>query len=195
MKDVLFALMMIVSTAACSQKKITQENYYDYYVKFEQKETKGIIGDRIGTGWLSKLEVIPIIYDEFKKAGYEAVFTNKLFKVNDSQYIVLSAYNRKANFGFLYVEGHNAIPEKKDRINLNHRDEYGTDYLIYEETPTGKPNMIYIDKLPENIFLLNENCYWFQFTDNPKDSDKFFSKKDAIEILKKDVRQYLSKMK
>lgn len=187
----ILALLLIASMTR-AQKKIDCNNYYDYYVNFEDKDKKGILGNSITNDWLRKNEVIPIIIEELQNAGYTWLYDNKLFKITDGQYIVISAYTRKSNFGFLYIEGHNAKPEKNDRNTLTQKNDYGVDYLSYEETISGKPNIIKIEKLPNNIFVLNENCYWYQYTDNNLDAKKLITKEDAIKILRQDIKKNLS---
>lgn len=191
-----YLILLLFTFLFCnSQTKITANNYYDYYVKFEDASKKGIVGSKITTNWLRKEEVIPIIIEEMKNAGFQHVFDNVLFKIRDNEYIVLSAYSRKSNFGILYVDGHSAKPQKKHREERTQLQEYGSDYTSFEENATGQPKMVHINNFPDNIYFLNENCYWYQYTDNPKDKSKFVSKADAINILRSDIRKYLSKRK
>ena len=71
----------------------------------------------------------------------------------------------------------------------------GADYSSCEETPSGEPNFVKIRKLPKNVFVLNENCYWYQYTGNVEDNKSLLTKETAFKILRQDVKKYLTKVK
>lgn len=75
-------------------------------------------------------------------------------------------------------------------IQTGHND---VDYVSCEETPSGNANFIKIKKLPENVFVLTENCYWFQYTDNQRDNEILVTKEIALKILRQDIKAYLAK--
>ena len=189
-----FLLVLLVSGFNClSQNKFNTDNYYDYYISYEKFASKKMQGSTITTNWLRSDEIVPIIIEELKNSGYTRTNEYALYKVRDGQHLVLTVYVPVLNFGFLYIHGHDGTPNKKHMLNLTQKQDYGTDFLSYEQTPSGKPNMINIDHLPDSIFVLNENCYWYQYTDNSADNKKLFSKEDAIKILKTDIKAYLLK--
>ena len=79
--------------------------------------------------------------------------------------------------------------------HLTQNDLVGADYSSCEETPSGKPNFVKIKKLPKNVFVLNENCYWYQYSNNPEDNKSLLTKETAFRILRIDIKTYLSKVK
>lgn len=183
-----------LSSYGQQKKKINTSNYYDYFLDYNGMKAKKLQGTGITTNWLRIKEVIPFIIDELKKAGYEEVYDNELVEMNDKQSIIISVYSRKSNFGFLYIEGHLADPTKEDRIERTQKKSSGFEYVFWKETSTGESIPIEIKKLPENIFVLNENCYWYQYTDIPSDQKFLVSKEDAFKILKEDIKVYLLKV-
>lgn len=193
MKNILSFLFLLIAVSTFAQKQVTAENYYDYFIKGPATSVKGAVGNTLTTNWLRENEVVPIIMEELKNAGYEWLYDYSLFQISDNQYIVLSAYCRKSNFGFLYITGHAAFPNKSHRVNLTQKADRGVDYMMCTETVSGEPKWVKIETLPENVFVLNENCYWYQYTDNPKDNEIFFSREDAIKILRADIKAYLAK--
>jgi len=194
MKYKLLALIIFFSQTSFSQidinDKIDSSNYYSYY-----SYGKNLKGQNLTTSWLKMDEVVPVIMDELEKAGHDWLYDYSLFKVAPGQYIVLAAYSRKSNFGFLYIQGHEIFPSKDHRNHLTQNDLLGADYSSCEETPSGKPNFIKIKKLPKNVFVLNENCYWYQYTDNKEDIKSLVTKETAFKILRQDVKKYLKKVK
>lgn len=170
--------------------KIDSTNYYSYF-----SSGKNLKGNGLTTSWLGLNDVVPIIMDELERAGHDWLYDHKLFKVAEGEYIVLAAYSRKSNFGFLYIEGHEMFPSKEHRKHLTQNDLLGADYSSCEETPSGKPNFVKIKKLPKNVFVLNENCYWYQYSNNPEDNKSLLTKETAFKILRTDIKKYLSKVK
>lgn len=193
MKIIICVLLMFMSSIYGQKKEINTNNYYEYYTQFKDLKSKGIKGKSLTTKWLKLTDVTPILIEELKNSGYLWLYENRLFKIDNNQYIVISAYSRKSNFGFLYIEGHSAIPVKEHRNELTQLKDRGVEYISCEETVSGEPNFIKIKKLPDNIFVLNENCYWYQYTDITSDSEILFSKDDAIKILREDIKAYLLK--
>ena len=194
MKIIFFILSLFICRLTFAQTdindKIDTTNYYNYF-----SSGKNLKGTNLTTSWLSLNDVVPIIMDELKKAGHDWLYDYKLFKVTTEQYIVLAAYSRKSNFGFLYIEGHDMFPSKEHRKHLTQNDLVGADYSSCEETPSGKPNFVKIQKLPKNVFVLNENCYWYQYSDNPEDNKSLLTKETAFKLLRQDIKKYLSKTK
>lgn len=65
--------------------------------------------------------------------------------------------------------------------------------IEWEQTFNGKANFVKIKSLPPNIYILNENCYFFQSTDNVANNERLITKEDAINILRKDIQTYLKR--
>jgi hypothetical protein len=194
MKYKLLALIIFVGQISFGQTDINTiidtSNYYNYF-----SNGKNLKGQGPTTSWLTLNEVVPVIMDELEKAGHDWLYDYSLFKVATGQDIVLAAYSRKSNFGFLYIQGHEIFPSKDHRKHLTQNDLLGADYSSCEETPSGEPNFIKIKKLPKNVFVLNENCYWYQYTDNIEDNKSLVTRETAFKILRQDVKKYLKKVK
>jgi hypothetical protein len=168
--------------------KIDSGNYYNYFSKGENLKGTDLTIDNLTIN-----DAVPVIMDELKKAGYEWLYEYSLYKIDSSHHLVLSVYCRKSNFGFLYITGH-GLPSKEDRLDLTQNNDYGADYISIEETPSEKPNRIAIKKIPDNIFLLNETCYWFEHTNNIEDNKVLLTKETAIKIHRQDINKYLVRL-
>jgi len=188
---ILFAFLLVgnFTIGQTNYDKIDTSNYYNYYSNGEN-----IKGKVLTTEWLQLIDVAPVIMEELINAGYEWLNDFALYKIDSGKYVILVSYSRKSNFGFLYIQGHNAIPDKENRKELTEKKEKGVDYIVCEETPKGEANFIKIENIPKNIFVLNENCYWYQYTKNPDDNNNLVTKEIAIKILKQDIRDRLAKV-
>jgi len=188
-------VFVLLANFAFAQKdlnaKIDSSNYYKHFV-FNNSSVKG---GNLTTHWLNITEVVPIIVEELELGGFEWIYTYPLYKLNTGQNIVLSTYCRKSKFGYIFIDGHNVFPDKKDRvINNRYQTLLKVDYSQCEETSSGNPNFIKIKKLPSNIFILSEDCYWYQTTDNKEDDTILVTKEIATKILREDIRSYFHKV-
>ncbi len=194
MKCKLLALVFFFYQTSFGQtdvnNKIDTSNYYNYYSNGGTLKGQGPT-----TSWLTLNEVVPVIMDELEKAGHHWLYDYSLFKVAPGQYVILAAYSRKSNFGFLYIQGHEVFPIKAHRKHLTQNDLLTADYSSCEETPSGNPNFVKIKKLPKNVFVLNENCYWYQYTNNIDDNKSLVTKQTALKILREDIKKYLTNVK
>ena len=200
-KKVLLAILLpLVFPALAQRAAINNHNYYDYYVG--PTSMKGdVIGPvdklknrNLGTSWLLWNEITPILVEEMKKAGYDNVYTNKLFRIDSAQYVVLAAYAMSPpNVGFLYAQGHAAFPNATDRQpghQLMGEGKY--DYVQFVSTQGNKSEFIKVRKLPVNMLLLAENWYWYQYTENSSDNKYLVTKEDIIRILREDIQERLA---
>ena len=194
MKVKLFIICFFICLVAKAQTDINlnidTSNYYNYFSHGNKLKGSGLTTD-----WLRLNDVVPVMMEELKNAGHDWLYDYALYKVAKEQYIVLAAYSRKSNFGFLYIQGHEMFPSKEHRKHLTQNDLLGADYSSCEETPSGEPNFVKIKKLPKNVFVLNENCYWYQYTDNMEDNKSLLTKQTAFKLLRQDIKRYLSKIK
>jgi hypothetical protein len=173
-----FLLLSLSSFSQTASKvKIDKSNYYNYF------QSMGT------TNHLRISEVVPILIEEFKMAGisYYNINIGELIKINDSASLVLavSVFNQP-KFGFVYETSHTAMKDQKERNFFNHTKK---SFSQYQRNISGRGNYITIDSLPNNIFLLKQTCYWYQY-DNSK---SYFpvSKEVIIEILRQDIRTYM----
>ena len=178
----LFTLILIftIHTIFAQKNLITTDNYYDFLKKSE--------GKPITTNWLRRTEVVPIIHDELEKYGFKDNYEYKLYKLENGQFIILEMYNQEFNFGFVYKTGHSSRPEVMHRTA---KDEYSITHIDY----LGKSSGYYQVDLPSNIYILNENCYWYQYENDKYEKNDFVNRDVIIEILKSDIQKILTKYK
>ena len=169
-----------------TNSKIGISNYYNFL------SPKNLKGNSLTTDWLRLDDVVPIMLEEFKKAGYDWLYDRTIYKLKNGQHINISAYSRKNNIGFLYIEGHEMFPSKSHRNILFQKDNSKVHYVECEETYSGDADFVKIKEIPTNIFVLKEDCYFFQYTDNKEDNKVLVTKEIAIDILRQDLREYLS---
>lgn len=119
--------------------------------------------------------------------------SSRLYRLDTTRYVVLTAYSQKANLGFLYVEGHAMFPLPA------HRQKRGIDLTLghfdYQQVVTntaGENGWMRIKKLPDNILVLAEEWYWYQTTDNPADNQVLLTREDIVRVLRQDIREKLS---
>ena len=172
--------MLAIHFAFSQNNGITSDNYYDFLKKSG--------GKPITTNWLRRTEIVPIIQDELEKYGFKNSFEYELYKLDNEQFIVLEIYNVNFNFGFVYKTGHYAQPEE------THRTEK-TNYEITYFNHLGELSRDVIDDLPNNIYILNENCYWYQYENDKYEKNDFVNREVIIEILKSDIQEKLANHK
>jgi hypothetical protein len=165
--------------------KIDTSNYFTYL------SPKNVSGS-ITTDWLRLNDVVPIMLEELKRAGYDWLSDRPIYKLKDGQYITLSAYSGKNNIGFLYIEGHSIPLSKSYRNILFQKDNSKLNYTQDIQTYSGNTEFVTIKGIPSNIFVLKEDCYFFQYTGNANDNKFLVTKEIAIEILRQDIRKYLA---
>ena len=169
--------------------KIDSSNYYKYYSNGDN------IKGAVTIAHLNAYEIVPILLDEIEKAGFENSMDYVIYKLSPTQNILLTAYNTDPEFGFIYISDCEMLPSKSHRKRKSIYQKY--DSCEYEEgnfKPGATLERTKIVKVPENIHLLQSDCYWYQYSDSSADNHKLVSKEDAIEIFKADVRSILLKI-
>ena len=188
---ILFFLLLFFYSNSFSQKNIDSSNYYDYY-----STGKNIIGKKLTTAWLTELEIASILRQEMNNAGFEWLINYPIIKIDSIQYLTSICYSRKSNFGFLYEPIHSAIPNKKERSYKSmYKEMMENDYSIAIIGIDGKTTFSAIKEVPNNLFIMKENNYWYQLTDNINDNDLLVTKEDIIKILRSDIQSVLNKVK
>jgi hypothetical protein len=188
MKKLLFIIALFCGQISFGQSnsKIDTSNYYNYF------SPKSLKGNNLTTNWLRLNDVVPIMLEELKKAGYDWLYDRTIYKLQNGQHINISAYSRKNNIGFLYIEGHDMFPNKRHRNILFQKDNSKVKFIECVETYSGEADFIGIKEIPSNVFVLKEDCYFFQYTNNVEDNKVLVTKEIAIDILRQDLRKYLS---
>lgn len=173
-------LILTIQTVFAQNNRITSNNYYEFLDKTD--------GEPVTTNWLRRTEIVPIIHDELDKYGFKNNREYKLYKLENEQFIVLEIYNEEFNFGFVYKTGHSAQPKE------THRTEK-IDFAITYNDFSGKSSGYVNVDLPKNVYILNENCYWYQYENDKYETNDFVNRDVIIEILKSDIQKVLSKYK
>ncbi len=188
MKKILFIITILYAHTLFAQvnSKIDSSNYYNYL------SPKKLKGQGLTRNWLRLDDVVPIILDELKNAGYDWLYDRTIYKLENGQHLNISAYSRKNNIGFLYIEGHALFPDKSHRNILFQKNNSHVNYTECVETFSGKAEFVKIKEIPSNIFVLKEDCYFFEYTNDPEDDKILVTKEIAIKILRQDIRKYLS---
>lgn len=191
MKELFTALIVLISLTSFGQNEINQNNYFDYFSKGEN-----IKGQSLTTAWLNKIEVVSVLAAELEEAGYENVSTFRIIEIDSVTVVTSICYSEKSNCGFLYESSHKAFPVKEDRNLISLYKEFtGNDYSEKVIQNNGTSKFIKIKEVPENLFIIKENNYWYQYTDNKRDDENLVRKEDIIEILKADIRAVLKDKK
>jgi len=188
MRFKLLTIVLIVGhfsfAQSSSENPINNSNYYNHF--------QDIKGHSIN--WLRSADAVPVIIDELLKSGiaYYTIGVGELLKINDSTRFVVTVTFKKADkeYGFLYEATHGIPINPKDRIFLTDKKKA---YYVQAETDTKDDvNFMRIDPLPDNVFLLKQTCYWFQF--DSKGTKYAVSKEVAQNILRQDIDDYLKKL-
>ncbi len=160
------------------KKDIQNNNYYNYYVK---NSTTSII-----TNWLKHDEAIPVITSEIKSFGYK-VENYKLYEIEKDKQIVLDVYLPDQNLGILFNEGH-AYPIKKTQRNIKI-------YRLYRYELSGNLVCDRFKTFPDNILVLQETWYWYQYMKKDNGDVHLLDKNTAIKILKEDIKSFIENYK
>ena len=158
---------------------INSKNYYDFLIK------KPGPGTRITSDWIRRDEIVEILVNELKEKGYKIKINGLLFKLDNGEFICINGFEPYKKFGFIVQEGHAADIQKSDRTKNK-----PFQYMIFNTK--GIPMLSYTSELPTNIFIFKEDWYWFQECYGCNDT-KTVTRKDAIRILKEDLKNYLNK--
>ncbi len=188
MKLKLFVVALLVGHISFAQNtadnSVNNKNYYDHF--------RDIKGHSIN--WLRTSDAVPIIIDELLKNGiaYYTIGVGELLKLNDTTRLVVTVAFKKADkeCGFIYEATHGIPINRKDRDFLT--DKTKAYYVQSEKDMTNGVDFMRIDPLPDNILLLKQRCYWFQFDNNGTKYD--VTKEVAQNILRQDIDDYLKKL-
>jgi hypothetical protein len=144
--------------------------------------------------WLKDYEAIPVILDEMQKAGFENAASNVLMQVDSAEYLILVVYDYHSKFGFIYKDGHQIPMHKSHRDFLSEKDNSAKRYSQSVVNENSKSSFQKKRRIPENIFVLDENVYWYAYQPNDP-GQNFVPKSKITEILRQDIRTYLKKVK
>lgn len=189
MTKILLALSLMFIFPVYSQI-ITSDNYFQY-----KSNGKGLKGS-LTTAWVNKLEVAKILEEEMENEGFEWISTFKIVKINDNEYVNSICFSEKSKVGFLYEGIHNAFPTVEQRnLKSLFKEMTGNDYSEKIVKLNGDSEFVKFKEVPNNFFILKENSYWYQYTNNIDDNKVLVTKEIILEILRKDIRNILLSFK
>jgi len=190
----LFFFLFLITKSSFAQEVITRDNYYSHFKDAEDYKKLNV--KHLGTGHLSDAEIGKILYQEMKKAGFEWIDYYRIIQIDADNYIVSICYSEKQNFGFILESSFDLIPEKETQnFKSLTRKDHGYDYGEKIILQNGKSRFVKIDNVPDNLFIIKLDLYWYQSTENEEINKTLVSKEIITEIFKQDVREVLSKVK
>jgi hypothetical protein len=183
MRILAIVLSCIVALSARGQSgfRIDTANYYSYF------REEGSID------WLRLADAVPVIIEEIRAAGFSPAYIDvgKVFRLDKTTVLVVTvAWQGNKPFGFIYEPGHGLPLRKEDREFLH--DGYRDSYVQAEQNLSGEVKFEKVGRLPKNVFLLRERCYWFQ--PYSQGGNYPVNREVALRIFRQDIRAYLIRM-
>ena len=71
----------------------------------------------------------------------------------------------------------------------------GNDFAEKIVNLDGSSDFVKIKEIPQNLYIVKENIYWYQYTDKAADDKKLVTKEITTTILRDDIRSILSQVK
>ena len=188
-----FALFTFTSLTF-GQNKINVDNYYSYFKDYDDMEKLKV--QKLGTGRLTEFEIATVLREEMKLAGFEWLNYYQIIHLDSEKYITSICYSEKSNFGFVFEGIFEAIPDKKNReVKSLLKEQNGDDYDEKIIDKNGESKFIRIKELPKNLYIIKQDIYWFQSTENDEINKTLVTKEIAMEILRGDVKNILKLIK
>jgi len=151
---------------------------------------------KLGTGRLSEFEIATILREEMKLAGFEWLNVYRIIDLGSEKYIKSICYSEKSNFGFVLETIFDAIPDKKNReVKCLLKEQNGDEFDEKIIDANGESRFIRVKELPKNLYLIKQDIYWFQTTENDEINKTLVTKEIAMEILRGDVKNILKSIK
>lgn len=184
-----FSIILLSQVTTHAQEldinKVDTSNYYDYNA-FNGRQ-KYLKGKKISETFLKKHEVLLIIKEELEKQKINDIQTHVIYELDSKESIVLDAYTPKQNIGFIYIEIFNGVSKANRQLRSPYRRFFDIDYQETHYTKTGE-NRVEIKNMQNNIYILQADNYWYQFTEVAEDNKYLITKDIAIKILRQDVQ-------
>lgn len=181
---------MLLPTLVSAQNAINSDNYYSFYKDHNFYKSSGV--KKLSTGRLSEFDVAKVLYLEMKAAGFEWLNNFRIVHIDSDKYVISICFSEKSKFGFVFDGSFEMIPDKKVRELPKHsKNDQGFEYTEKIVDINGDTRFVNIVQLPENLYLIRSDIYWFQETENPEVNKTLVSKDIAIQILQHDVREIL----
>ncbi|MDP2175593.1 MAG: hypothetical protein Q8K70_06740 [Bacteroidota bacterium] len=192
MKQILLtATLLIISKLSFSQEIDSSNycNYYDMNAHYQGAKVK------ITTTYLSKLEIAEIVFDEMQKLGYDHLFNFRIVQIDSMTHVNSICYSEKSKIGFLYEGSCGMVPKQENRHVVSlYKEMAGYAYAEKIVTTDGESDFIKVKDLPNNLYILKMENYWFQESDDLETNKKLVSKEFIVNLLREDVRRIAPKL-
>jgi len=192
-----FLFPFISFSQTSSTIKIDTSNYYD---KLTHNPMSCI-------NHLRESDAVPIIIEELKKNGYSYVYTNSGMLIDNGygqNFVINVGYSHYDTiFGFIWLGEHNINLNKKSRLLMSQQNKLKSDIYQHVSVSDTTDNClkddlsksVKIKSLPRNIFILYQDCYFYE-EDIADENIKYPLSKEVISnILRQDIRAFLKKVK
>jgi hypothetical protein len=187
----IYFLLVAGQFSIIAQTSINSENYYEFYKDYN--DYKGLKLQGLSTYHLSELEIVKILHQEMKNAGFEWIANYRIIRLKDENYITSICFSEKSNFGFVLETTFDAIPESHSRsIKSLSKERYGYDYCEKIIDADGKSSLVKIVELPSNLIIIKQDNYWYQTTEDIEVKN-LVTKDIIISILRTDVQKALKR--
>ena len=171
--------------------KIDSTNYcdfYDYTAHYKNSDVKSF--------GLTRTMIIDIVTNEMEKLGFKWISTFRIIKIEEGKYVTSICYSDKSNCGFLFDEIYETEHNQEDRNWKSLNKKYsGYDYVERIISLDGSYKFVNIKEVPNNLYILKMNDYWYQQSTNPEKNNKLVSKEFIESLLREDVRSFLKNIK
>jgi hypothetical protein len=163
-------------------------NFYDYTAHYKNSDVKSF--------GLTRIMIIDIVSDEMQKLGFKGISTFRIIKIEEGKYVTSICYSDKSNCGFLFDEVYETEHNQEDRKWNSLSKKYsGNDYVEKIISLDGSYKFVNIEEVPNNLYILKMNDYWYQQSTNPEKNKKLVSKEFIESLLREDVRSFLKNIK
>lgn len=188
----LYILLLLCSLSIKAQDiKIDSTNYFDFYdytAHYKNSDVKSF--------GLTRTMIIDIVSDEMQKLGFKGISTFRIIKIEEGKYITSICYSDKSNCGFLFDGIYETEYNQEDRNWKSLNKKYsGYDYIERIISLDGSHKFVNIKEVPNNLYILKMNDYWYQQSTNPEKNKKLVSKEFIESLLREDVRSFLKNKK
>ena len=194
MLKILTLALFTFTSLTFGQNKINVNNYYSYFKDYDEMVKLKV--ERLGTARLSEFEIAKVLNEEMKLAGFEWLNNYQIIHIDNEKYINSICYSEKSKIGFVLETIFEAIPNKMNReVKSLSKESYGYDYGEKILDVNGDSKFVKIVELPKNLYLIKQDIYWFQTTENDEINKTLVTRDIALEILRNDVRNILKQIK
>lgn len=163
-------------------------NFYDYTAHYKISDVKSF--------GLTRTMIIDIVTNEMEKLGFKWISTFRIIKIEEGKYVTSICYSDKSNCGFLFDEIYETEHNQEDRNWKSLNKKYsGYDYVERIISLDGSYKFVNIKEVPNNLYILKMNDYWYQQSTNPEKNKKSVSKEFIESLLREDVRSFLKNIK